>query len=68
MNKGAKALRKELGTEKGAALALALEVDAFPSTVSRWLTGKRLPVLSMRYTLEDLYGISPRLWDKQVKP
>lgn len=63
-NRGISAVLEELRRRGWSQGDLARELNTGTGTVSRWLTGSRLPDLDMAVRIERLLGVAPSLWVK----
>jgi transcriptional regulator with XRE-family HTH domain len=60
--KGTDALRSALVTRKMTQLQVAEELKVSKTTVSRWISGERVPDREHMSALRNLLGISPESW------
>lgn len=61
-SRGPAALRSALEERKWTQLKIAKELGVSRATVSRWLSGERVPDRLHMAELRELLGISPDVW------
>lgn len=62
LNRGAELARENLG-KRGDRARAARDLEIQPGTISRFLSGGRLPNPKQRAYFEDIWGVGWRTWD-----
>lgn len=61
-NKGSEALRAALADRQWTQLKVAKELGVCRATISRWLSGERVPDRAHMGALREMFNISPDAW------